>query len=56
MSEEQTVRDYQEQAAWVDRLEGELADLKDQIKEKRAELKEAIQRYVSMGLQEGGDE
>lgn len=54
MSEKAEVREFCEQAVWVDKLEQELADLKDQVKEKRAELKEALKQYVSLGLQEKG--
>lgn len=49
---ETTVQDFSEHAAFVQRLEDELVDLKAQVKEKRDELKKAIEQYVSMGLQE----
>jgi len=51
---EATVQDFSEHAAWVQKLEDELVDLKTQVKEKRDELKKAIEQYVSMGLQEKG--
>ena len=53
---EATVQDFSEHAAWVQKLEDELVDLKAQVKEKREELKKAIEQYVSMGLQEKAGE
>lgn len=48
--------DMESQAAWISKLEDELADLKDQTKEKRSELKEAQKRLASMALQGPGGE
>ena len=50
--------DMESRAAWIKRLEDELADLKDQSKLKREELKKAIAGLASTALQKpaGGGE